>query len=77
MSSARKRKWAVKSETVVPTEPFLHHKLLHLKAGPCSEPMEHRTKAHTVVLCVYSIDAWCSNTVKVDGQCFQDVVLLI
>lgn len=46
MSSARKRKWAVKSETVVPTESFLHHKLLHLKAGPCSEPMEHRTKAH-------------------------------
>ena len=28
-------------------------------------------------LCVYSIDAWCLLTVKVDGRCFPDVELLM
>lgn len=28
-------------------------------------------------LCIYIIDAWCPNTVKVDGQCFAKVDLLM
>lgn len=28
-------------------------------------------------LCGYIIDAWCSHTVEVDGECFSDVELLI
>lgn len=38
-------------------------------SGPCSEPTEHQGGGG---LCVYINSAWCSNGVKVDGQCSQD-----
>ena len=47
-------------------------KLLHSKGGLCSEITEHRTTAGRGDCrpCLHNIDAWCSHTVQVNGQCF-------
>ena len=49
-------------------------RLLHLSARLCYELTEHRTRR--VGFCVSVIDAWWSNTVKVDGQCLPDVDIM-